>query len=60
MQGSAILRIGYISWLRNLAVGLGNASTTPEVINALKSKLNYPSELVVEHIVWALTEHKAW
>ena len=57
MQGSAILRIGYISWLRNLAVGLGNAPTTPEVISALQSRLNYPAELVVEHVQWALAQH---
>ena len=58
MQGSAILRIGYISWLRNLAVGLGNAPTTNDVIKALQSRLNHPSELVVEHVIWALEQHQ--
>src|SRR6266849_6158511 len=35
MRGSAIRRIGYERWLRNLAVGLGNAPSSPEVIAAL-------------------------
>lgn len=56
-EGSAIRRIGYECWLRNIAVGLGNAPTTPEVIQALNSRLEYPSELVKEHIVWALEQH---
>ncbi len=59
MQGSAILRIGYVSWLRNTAVGLGNAPTSAEVVNALQSRINYPSELVVEHVLWALEQHKS-
>jgi epoxyqueuosine reductase len=57
MAGSAILRIGYMQWLRNLAVGLGNAPTTPEVITALQSRSNDASELVREHVAWALSQH---
>lgn len=57
-EGSAIRRIGYECWLRNLAVGLGNAPTTPEVIQALQSRLSFPSELVREHVVWALEQHR--
>ncbi len=55
--GSAIRRAGYQGWLRNIAVALGNASPTPEVLQALESKKNHPSELVKEHVIWALTQH---
>ena len=58
MSGSAIYRIGYDNWLRNLAVALGNAETTTDLIRALKSRLNYPNLMVREHIVWALNEHQ--
>lgn len=57
MAGSAIYRIGYEQWLRNLAVGLGNAPSTPEVIAALTSRLNTTSALLNEHIEWALKKH---
>jgi epoxyqueuosine reductase len=56
-EGSAIRRIGYQSWLRNIAVALGNAPTTPSIIAALKSRSSNPSELVREHIEWALAQH---
>ena len=56
--GSAIRRIGYERWLRNLAVGLGNADPSPQIINALKSRENFPSELVREHIAWALRQQQ--
>ncbi|MDR3427119.1 tRNA epoxyqueuosine(34) reductase QueG [Silvimonas sp.] len=59
MAGSAILRIGHERWLRNLAVGLGNAKTTPQIIAALKSRENDPSEMVREHVAWALKRHGA-
>lgn len=54
MAGSAIYRIGYEQWLRNIAVGLGNAKSSPEIIAALQSRLNGPSEMLQEHISWAL------
>jgi epoxyqueuosine reductase len=53
-EGSAIRRIGFERWLRNIAVALGNTRSSPEVIEALKTKLEYPSELVKEHVRWAL------
>ena len=59
MAGSAILRIGHERWLRNLAVGLGNAPGSPAVIAALHSRSNDPSELVREHVAWALNRHAA-
>ena len=58
-EGSAIRRIGYACWLRNIAVALGNAPATPEIINALQSKKDDPSELVREHVRWALQRHQA-
>jgi len=57
MRGSPIRRIGYERWLRNLAVGLGNAPTSSEVIVSLKEKMNHPSSLVREHVLWALARH---
>jgi epoxyqueuosine reductase len=54
MAGSAIYRIGYKQWLRNIAVGLGNAKSSPEVIAALQSRLAGTSEILQEHISWAL------
>ncbi len=56
-EGSAIRRIGYERWLRNLAIGLGNAPTSADVTAALKSRLAFPSELVREHVAWALQQH---
>lgn len=56
-EGSAIRRIGYECWLRNVAVGLGNAPTSPQVIAALQARLGHPSELVREHVLWAWEEH---
>jgi len=57
--GSAILRIGYERWLRNLAVGLGNAKTTPAIVAALRSRENHESAIVREHVRWALWRHGA-
>ncbi len=53
-EGTAIRRIGHERWLRNLAIGLGNAPTTPAVIEALKTRLYHPSAVVREHVIWAL------
>ncbi len=57
-QGSPIRRTGYERWLRNIAVGLGNAPSTIPVLEALKARLDYPSELVLEHVRWALQQHQ--
>ena len=57
MAGSAIYRIGHEQWLRNIAVGLGNAMTSPEVISALQSRANDSSDMVREHVAWALQQH---
>ena len=58
-EGSAIRRIGHERWLRNLAVGLGNAlraSGDPAIAEALRSRAEHPSELVREHVAWALAQ----
>jgi epoxyqueuosine reductase len=57
MRGSPIRRIGYERWLRNLAVGLGNAPGSPQVLAALRARADYPSALVREHVGWALSMH---
>jgi epoxyqueuosine reductase len=57
-EGSAIRRIGYTTWLRNIAVALGNAATTPEVVAALKNRIDSPHEIVAEHTKWAIQQHQ--
>jgi epoxyqueuosine reductase len=59
MSGSAILRVGYERWLRNLAVGLGNAPRNEGVVMALRSRAQDRSALVREHVAWALERHGA-
>lgn len=55
-EGSAIRRIGYECWLRNIAVALGNAPYEESIVYALRNRLHYPSELVREHVIWALEQ----
>ncbi|MFM0059072.1 tRNA epoxyqueuosine(34) reductase QueG [Paraburkholderia phytofirmans] len=64
MQGSAIRRIGYESWLRNLAVGMGNALRASSdslsepareaIVQALRMRADDASAVVREHVEWAL------
>ncbi|WP_313705205.1 tRNA epoxyqueuosine(34) reductase QueG [Massilia sp.] len=60
-EGSPIRRIGHERWLRNLAVGLGNAAEgragDPLIVAALRARAEHPSELVREHVAWALARH---
>ncbi len=58
-EGMALRRIGYTGWLRNVAVALGNAPTSPEVISALRLRADDENEMVREHVEWALQEHDA-
>ena len=53
-EGSAIRRLGHERWLRNIAVALGNAKTTPELVAALRARQHDDSPLVTEHVEWAL------
>jgi epoxyqueuosine reductase len=55
-SGSAIYRIGYEQWLRNIAVALGNAPKSSDVLAALQTRVQDPSPLVREHVEWALQQ----
>jgi epoxyqueuosine reductase len=57
-EGSAIRRIGYQRWLRNLAVGLGNAPYHPDIVSALQNKLQEADDMVQEHIQWAINQQQ--
>ena len=57
-EGSAIRRLGHERWLRNVAVALGNAPTTRDVVDALRARAAHPSALVREHVAWALGRHR--
>ncbi|SVB61250.1 uncharacterized protein METZ01_LOCUS214104 [marine metagenome] len=56
-EGSAIRRISYEQWLRNIAIALGNAHSSAKVIAALRSRLVRDSEIVRDHVRWALDQH---
>ncbi len=58
-RGSALRRAGYEGWLRNLAVALGNAETSQEVVAALRKRIDHPSDVVREHVLWALQQHRS-
>ncbi|MGO2511991.1 tRNA epoxyqueuosine(34) reductase QueG [Marinomonas polaris] len=57
-EGSPIRRTGFENWRRNIAVALGNAPSNEATIQTLENALSHSSELVKEHIVWALKQHK--
>ncbi|TAK75734.1 MAG: tRNA epoxyqueuosine(34) reductase QueG [Gammaproteobacteria bacterium] len=57
-EGSAIRRIGYDCWLRNIAVALGNAPYDAAIVHALQKRLQHPSVMVREHVEWALGQQK--
>ncbi len=59
MRGSAIYRIGYERWSRNIAVALGNAPRDPSVTDVLRRRRMHASPLVREHIDWALSRQEA-
>jgi epoxyqueuosine reductase len=56
-EGSAIRRIGYECWLRNIAVALGNAPASNAVVKSLSARRDHASALVREHVQWALQQH---
>ena len=63
LEGSPIRRIGHERWLRNLAVGLGNAAAKRKgdaaIVAALSARADHPSAMVREHVAWALACHAA-
>ena len=56
LAGNPIRRIGHERWLRNIAVALGNGTPTVNAKKALKMKIDHSSELVREHVAWALNK----
>ena len=62
LEGSPIRRIGHERWLRNIAVGLGNAAGQvkgdAEIVAALEARSHHPSAMVREHVAWALARHR--
>ena len=58
MEGSAIRRIGYACWLRNIAVALGNAPPSALIIQGLQTRVDDSNEMVREHVRWALQEQQ--
>ncbi|HSN71865.1 MAG TPA: tRNA epoxyqueuosine(34) reductase QueG, partial [Steroidobacteraceae bacterium] len=55
-EGMALRRVSHERWLRNVAVALGNAPRSDAVIAALRERLTHPSQLVREHVAWALAQ----
>ncbi|MCC5856996.1 MAG: tRNA epoxyqueuosine(34) reductase QueG [Ectothiorhodospiraceae bacterium] len=58
-EGSAIRRLGHERWLRNLAVALGNAPASPQIVDALRQRQRHASPLVRDHVNWALARQLA-
>ena len=57
-EGSPLRRTGYVNFLRNIAIGLGNATGNQEIIEALQAKLGLHNTMLDEHIDWAIAEHR--
>jgi epoxyqueuosine reductase len=57
-EGSPLRRTGYVSFLRNIAIGLGNANASTDTITQLQSKLGLHDEILDEHILWAIDEQQ--
>jgi epoxyqueuosine reductase len=57
-EGSPIRRLGYLRWLRNIAVALGNAPATPAVLSALDARSGAAEPLLREHVHWARERHR--
>ncbi len=55
-EGSAMRRVNYEQWQRNLAVAIGNSTPSENAIQLLRSRLANCTPLVAEHIQWALTQ----
>jgi len=56
LASSPIRRIGHVQWLRNIAIGLGNAPYSIDIVQALRGRVDDASELVREHVQWALQQ----
>ena len=58
-EGSALRRLGYWRWLRNLAIALGNAPRSQQAVDALRARRDFDHEIVREHVQWALEQQQA-
>ena len=58
-EGSAIRRIGYVSWIRNVAIALGNAPYAEDILLALKQKESHLDPIIHEHVNWAIQQQRA-
>jgi epoxyqueuosine reductase len=58
-EGSAIRRIGWLRWLRNIAVALGNAPPDSTIVAALRARADHPAAVVREHVAWALARQES-
>jgi len=57
-EGSPIRRTGYVSFLRNISIALGNAPASTEIISELQTRIGQHSEILDEHIEWAIHEQQ--
>jgi epoxyqueuosine reductase len=55
-EGSAIRRIGHESWIRNIAIALGNAPKNDAILAALTAQANHPNPIIREHVLWAIEQ----
>jgi len=55
-EGSAMRRIGYAQWQRNLAIAIGNGPFSEAAVQLLQQRLENASDMVAEHIRWALQQ----
>jgi len=55
-EGSAIRRIGFSSWIRNIAIALGNAPASNDIIRALNTRLHHSDPIIHEHVQWAIQQ----
>ncbi|MFD2165531.1 tRNA epoxyqueuosine(34) reductase QueG [Thalassotalea euphylliae] len=58
-EGSPIRRIGYQNWQRNIAIGLGNAPFSEEIVETLRATLPESDKVVSEHILWAIGQQES-
>lgn len=59
MTGSPIYRIGYVKWLSNIIIALGNANKSTEILSALKPHVQHPNVLISEAAIWSIQQHQS-
>ncbi len=57
-EGSAIRRIGYACWRRNIVIALGNAAFDPHIMGILNEAVADADDMLREHLVWAIAEQQ--